>query len=169
VIDKIDTERLILKPPVADDFGMYQQFFSDAMASQAYGGPLPNHFAFRKLASDIGHWKIRGYGMLTIHDRLSGEKVGSCGLVWPEGWPRSELTWWILPAARRNGYACEVSQAVISYAHSKLGWEMVETHMDDDNDAAKGLVKKLGGRLIAREVFPDEVERDVYSFPRGGV
>lgn len=89
--------------------------------------------------------------------------VGGCGIVWPEGWPRHELTWWIAPDARRRGYAEEASRAVIRWAHDELGWSEVETHMSDRNDAARRLVERLGGIVIAREIFPDGIARNVYA------
>ncbi len=166
MIPTIETDRLIIRGPDASDFGSYQRFFSDADASGLYGGPLPPNLAFRKLAADIGHWHIRGYGMWNMVERSSGKMVGSCGLVWPEGWPRSELTWWIAADARRQGFAYEGSRAVISFAYGELKWSMVETHMNDENEAARNLALKLGGQIIARETFPDEVERNIYALPQ---
>lgn len=92
--------------------------------------------------------------------------IGGCGLWWPEGYPRSELTWWIIPSARRNGYATEASKAVIDFAYQKLGWDMVETHMNDENVAARKLAEALGGTVIARETFPDGLTRDIFHLPK---
>jgi len=161
----IETERLLLRQPKAEDFGTYTAFFSDADASRFYNGPLPEDGAWRVLASDLGHWQMRGYGRWSIVEAASGAMVGSCGLWWPGGYPRSELTWWILPTARRKGYALEASQAAIRFAYDTLGWTMVETHMNDENRAARGLALKLGGETIARETFPDGITRDVFGLP----
>jgi hypothetical protein len=49
-----------------------------------------------------------------------------------------------MPRARATGVAVEVSQA------------------------AKGLVRKLGGKPIARDPFPDGLQRTVYGFPKAG-
>ena len=94
--------------------------------------------------------------------------VGGCGIWWPDGWPRSELTWWIAASARRKGYAKEASRAAIAFAYDVLDWELVETHMDDGNEAARRLVLSLGGSVIARDTFPDGKERDVFALPRAG-
>ena len=165
---RIETERLVLRAPVADDFPVYERFYADAAASAAYGGPLNTRQAWRTLAADVGHWQLRGYGMWSVIVRESGKMAGGCGFYWPEGWPRCELTWWIAPAARRQGYALEASRAAIRFAYDTLGWKLVETHMSDENEAARGLAVKLGGRVIAREMFPDGRERNVYGLPRGG-
>lgn len=161
----IETGRLILRAPEASDFPLYRDFYADAEASGFYGGPLTPALAWRKLAFDIGHWALRGFGMWTLVERESGNAVGGCGIVWPEGWPRHELTWWIVPAARRKGYALEASRTVIEWACDTLGWDGVETHMNDGNEAARALAGRLGGGIIARESFPDGLDRNVYLLP----
>lgn len=92
--------------------------------------------------------------------------IGGCGLWWPEGYPRSELTWWIIPTARKKGYAKEASIAAINFGYQSLGWSLIETHMNDENVAALNLVKSLGGAFLTRASFPDGLDRDVYKLPQ---
>lgn len=168
-VPEIATERLVLGSPEAGDFPVYRDFHADADASAFYGGPQDAAQAWRRLAQDIGHWALRGHGMWSLVERCSGAMVGGCGLVWPEGWPRHELTWWIVPAARRQGYALEASRAAIRTAYRDWGWPRVETHMDDANEAARRLALRLGGTVIERIAFPDGKERDVFLLPEEGV
>lgn len=165
-IPTLMTERLELRAPANDDFPVYRNFFADAEASYFYGGPLEADRAWRVLAADLGHWALRGYGRWSVIERSTGLMIGGCGLWWPEGYPRSELTWWIVPSARRNGYALEASRAAIAFGYNRLGWAMVETHMKDENVAARKLVDKLGGTQILREIFPDGLQRDIFALPR---
>lgn len=165
-IVELHTERLILRAPVADDFPVYRDFFADPEASAFYGGPLEAGQAWRVLATDLGHWALRGFGRWSVIERTTGLMIGGCGLWWPDAWPRSELTWWIIPSARRRGYALEASRRVITYALDGLGWPHVETHMNDENEAARRLAEKLGGVVIAREVFPDGLTRSIYQLSR---
>jgi RimJ/RimL family protein N-acetyltransferase len=166
IIPTLQTERLVLRAPAPGDFPVYRDFYADPEASTFYGGPLTAALAWRKLAFDIGHWSLRGFGMWSIVERESAATIGGCGIVWPEGWPRHELTWWIAPAARRRGYALEASRAAIGWAYELLGWGRVETHMNDSNEAARKLAEKLGGTVIGREEFPDGLERNIYALPR---
>ena len=165
-IPELETSRLVLRAPADSDFASYQKFFADAEASAFYGGPLNATQTWRVLAQDFGHWMLRGYGRWVIEAKQTGEMLGSCGLWWPEGLPRSELTWWLLPAARGKGFATEASQAAIAFGYDQLGWELVETHMNDDNLPARRLVERLGGEVLTREQFPDGVTRNVYRLPR---
>ena len=160
------TERLSLRGPAAGDFETYRLFYADEAASAFYGGPLAPPQAWRKLAFDIGHWALRGFGMWAVDEAATGRMIGGCGIVWPEGWPRHELTWWIMPSARRRGYALEASRAVLQWAYDELRWDRVETHMDDSNEPAARLAERLGGTIIAREEFPDGKSRHVFALPR---
>lgn len=165
-IPTLNTARLELRAPIGEDYPVYRDFFADAEASHFYGGPLDADRAWRVLATDLGHWALRGYGRWSVVEKATGRMVGGCGLWWPEGYPRSELTWWIIPAARRLGYALEASRAAISFGYDRLGWDMVETHMNDDNIAARKLVEMLGGSMFMRETFPDGLARDIFRLPR---
>lgn len=166
MVPEIETARLLMKAPSASDFETYCAFYADAEASAFYGGPLSPGLAWRKLAYDIGHWALRGHGMWSLVERETGMMIGGCGLVWPEGWPRHELTWWIMPQGRRKGYAAEASRAAIAFGYETLGWPGVETHMDDANEAARRLAIRLGGVEHGRESFPDGLTRSVYLLPR---
>ncbi|MEO0682083.1 MAG: GNAT family N-acetyltransferase [Pseudomonadota bacterium] len=164
---RLQTERLSLRPPRAQDAGAYRDFYADGAASAFYGGPLPEHRAWMRLAADIGHWSLRGFGVFALVHR--GETVGGCGLHHPQGWPSHELTWWLAPGARGAGLAREASEAVLGWARDALGWTAVETHMKDDNLPARRLAERLGFALHRRETFPDGVARDVLRRPLGAV
>ena len=164
-IPQLRTRRLLLQAPAEQNFEVYRRFYADPEASFFYGGPLQADAAWRRLACDLGHWALRGFGMWSVVEHATARMVGACGIVWPEGWPRHELTWWIAPDARRRGYAFEASQAAIAWAYGSLGWQQVETHMDDDNAPARALANKLGGIVTSRELFPDGFVRSIYTLP----
>lgn len=71
-IPTLETDRLTLRAPKADDFAMDRDFYADPDASHFYGGPLEPGQAWRKLAFDIGHWALRGYGMWTLVEARDG-------------------------------------------------------------------------------------------------
>jgi len=166
MIPTLETERLILRELREDDFPTYANFYADSELSGFYGGPLRAEQAWGRLAMERGHWDLRGYGKWAVERRSDGAMIGGCGFWWPTGWPRRELTWWLAGDARGAGFATEASRAAIAHAYETWGWEQVETHMRDENLAARKLALRLGGVIIARETFPDGVERDVFAFPR---
>jgi RimJ/RimL family protein N-acetyltransferase len=163
-IPTIQTDRLSLLPPSVASEQLYEEFYTDARASCAYGGPLTAGAAWARLAADIGSWHLSGFGVWVIQRRLQRDLVGVCGYWQGKGWPR-ELTWWLLPQARGAGIAHEASQAVIRHAYQVFGWPVVETYMNDTNEPARALVLRLGGTRADRRQFPDGLERDVFQIP----
>jgi RimJ/RimL family protein N-acetyltransferase len=161
----LETDRLIMRPPSADAFPHYEEFYTDAEASRFYEGPLTVGQAWETLAADIGFWQLQGFGVWILEQRSDGRLLGGCGFWQGRGWPR-ELTWWLLPEARRNGYASEASRAAIAHAYNVFGWDHVETYMDDDNEPAHALVLRLGGIENRRETFIDGEDRTIYRIPR---
>ncbi|MGB1237431.1 MAG: GNAT family N-acetyltransferase [Pseudomonadales bacterium] len=168
MIPTLSSPELILRAPRESDFCVYQAFFCDAQASHFYGGPLSATNAWKQLAMDLGHWHLKGYGVWVIESKETGEVLGGCGFWWPNAWPRPELTWWLATAARGRGIATKASKLAIDFAYNQLQWQHVETHLRDDNEAARQLVIRLGGEVIAREAFPDGVDRNVYVIPQQG-
>ena len=165
IISTLRTVRLDLIPPDATCDSAYQRFYTDPEASAAYGGPLSPAAAWTRLTFDLGSWHIQGFGVWALRRREDAAIIGVCGFWQGRGWPR-ELTWWLLPEARGQGYALEASRAALEHAYGKLGWESVNTYCADSNNAAIALISRLGGTKIARQAFPDGEDRNVYQFPR---
>jgi ribosomal-protein-alanine N-acetyltransferase len=163
-IPAIQTDRLCLLPPSAEAGQLYEEFYTNALASGKYGGPLTPTAASARLATDIGTWHLSGFGVWVIQRRKQQDLVGVCGFWQGKGWPR-ELTWWLLPRARGAGIAYEASQAVIHHAYRVSGWPVVETYMNDANEPARALVMRLGGVKTGRQLFPDGLQRDVFQIP----
>jgi [ribosomal protein S5]-alanine N-acetyltransferase len=163
-IPTLATDRLLLLPPGAQAQALYQRFYTDESASAAYGGPVSAGAAWTRLAADLGSWHLQGFGVWLIQRQEQGDLVGVCGFWQGLGWPR-ELTWWLLPEARGSGLAFEASKAAVAHAYTHFGWPAVETYMNDANQPARALVQRLGGRKVARQRFPDGLERDLYRIP----
>ncbi|MCO7227317.1 GNAT family N-acetyltransferase [Pleionea sp. CnH1-48] len=161
----VESERLLLRAPSVEDFELYQKFYTDGKASSAYGGPISPADTWNRLKADLGSWYLLGFGVWVVQDKASGECLGTCGFWQGVGWPR-ELTWWLLPEARGKGIAREASQAAIAHAYGSMGWNKVETYMNDENIPARRLTERLGGVKDRRELFPDGLTRDIFLFPK---
>lgn len=165
VIPTLRSERLDLIPPDIGCEPAYQRFYTDATASATYGGPLTPAAAWSRLVFDLGSWHLQGFGVWVIRRRTDSEILGACGFWQGRGWPR-ELTWWLLPDARGQGYALEASRMAIEHAYGTFGWESVQTYTADTNESAKALIARLGGQRVGRHSFPDGQDRYIYQLPR---
>jgi len=165
VIPTIRSQRLDLIPPDHTCDSAYQRFYTDGEASAAYGGPLSPAAAWSRLAQDIGVWHLQGFGVWALRRREDAAILGVSGFWQGRGWPR-ELTWWLLPEARGQGYALEASLTAVQHAYAEFGWESVQTYTADANEPAKALIARLGGMRVARQSFPDGEDRHVYQIPQ---
>ena len=163
-IATLETPRLRLIPLTTGCADAYERFYTDEQASKAYGGPISAAAAWTRLCADLGAWHLLGFGVWAVQRRVEGDVVGTCGFWQGKGWPR-ELTWWLLPQARGLGLAKEASIATVAHAYRVFGWPEVQTYMNDGNVTARRPVLSLGGVRVARQAFPDGLDRDVFRIP----
>jgi RimJ/RimL family protein N-acetyltransferase/catechol 2,3-dioxygenase-like lactoylglutathione lyase family enzyme len=163
-IPTLSTVRLILQPLGQDCAALYEQFYTDPIASKEYGGPLTRAAARARLMQDLGSWYLQGFGVWALFQRDTAQLVGVCGFWQGLDWP-IELTWWLLPHARGQGLAQEASRAALSHAYAGFGWQAVQTYMHDDNAPARALALRLGGQIVERKQFPDGMARDIFHLP----
>ena len=103
-IPVLETKRLILRGPEAEDYPDFKATFS-SYRSRFMGGPLNAYEAWMLYAAEIGHWNIRGFGMWMIHDKETDETYGMAGGWKPARWPEAEIAWIIWPDKAGTGYA----------------------------------------------------------------
>src|SRR5687767_1598529 len=107
----LETQRLILRPPVETDLDAWAAFMADPVAARFIGGAQPRATAWRGMASMAGSWALKGFGMFSVIEKSSGEWVGRLGPWRPEGWPGDEVGWGLARQAWGKGYAVEGATA----------------------------------------------------------
>ncbi|MGB7245024.1 MAG: GNAT family N-acetyltransferase [Sulfitobacter sp.] len=140
----IETDRLILRGPVAADFEPIAAFYADPVRSHGFGGVLPRDQAWRWFASMIGHWHLRDYGFWTITDKADDSPLGICGIWNPEGWPEAELGWVLFPEAESKSIAFEAAKAARDHAYGKMGFTTMTSNIVPGNTRSIALAERLG-------------------------
>jgi len=144
LIPELRTKRLILRDWRHEDLDAFAIFWMDPVASAYIGGPVSGRGeAWRKMASYIGHWQLRGYGFWVLQKHDDPSPLGYCGLWYPEDWPEPEIGWAVFPAYQRQGFASEAAVAVRVYA-AALGWTTLISLINPNNIASQGVATKLG-------------------------
>ncbi|MEJ7746446.1 MAG: GNAT family N-acetyltransferase [Luteimonas sp.] len=141
---QLETERLILRPPVREDFDGYAALVADEEAARFIGGHVSRAAAWRKFLTMVGAWQIQGFAMFSVIERATGRWVGQLGPWRPEGWPGNEVGWAIDRAFWGKGYAFEGASAAVDWAFDVLDWDDVIHCIDPDNAASIALAKRLG-------------------------
>jgi RimJ/RimL family protein N-acetyltransferase len=163
----LETPRLILRPPTAEDFEPWAAFMADD-STRFIGGPQHPAVAWRGMGTMIGAWTIEGFSMFSVIEKTTGRWLGRLGPWRPHGWPGTEVGWGLIPEAQGKGYAVEGATAAIDWAFDVLDWTEVIHCIDAENHPSIALAERLGSRRLRSAVLPPPLEWpvDVYGQSR---
>ncbi|HYH94457.1 GNAT family N-acetyltransferase [Hyalangium sp.] len=152
----LETERLLLRPPAAEDFEAWAAFAADERVAQALGGVQSRPMAWRNMCTMIGAWAVNGFSMFSVIEKATGRWLGRLGPWRPEGWPCGEFACSLVADAWGKGYALEASSVVIDWMCDTLGWTEILHCIEHENFRAQSLARRLGAKRLPREgVLPE--------------
>jgi RimJ/RimL family protein N-acetyltransferase len=157
----LETERLILRAPLPEDFDAWAEFAADEETMRHLGGVQPRAVAWRGICSVAGAWAIRGFSMFSVIEKASGRWVGRLGPWQPEGWPGTEVGWGLSRQAWGKGYATEGAAACMDYAFDVLGWSEAIHTIEPENRASQAVARRLGSTLLGPTKMPPPYEDSV--------
>ena len=155
---KLETPRLLLRPPRMEDFDAWALFLEDEEATRYIGGTQVRATAWRTFMGMCGCWHMTGIAMFSVIEKSSGKWVGRLGPWYREGWPAPEVGWGIVREHWGKGYASEGAAAAMNYAFDVLGWEEVIHCIHEDNLASQGVARKLGSTYQRPVTMPHPFE-----------
>ena len=150
-IPRLETDRLVLRGWTEADFAPLSEFYSDEECARFVGGVSQPWEVWRRMASFIGHWHLRGFGKFALEDKASGHFAGYCGPWFPEGWPEPEIGWALMPEFQGKGLMIEAANRCLSYVYDELGWSTAISLIDPDNAASRRVAERLGAQFEARQ------------------
>ena len=148
----LTSQRLILREPRLADFDAYADFSASSRADFV-GGPMDRAQAWRRFASGIGHWILRGFGLWTIEDKATGTVAGRTGLIAHEGWPETELGWQIYDGFEGQGYAHEAAMAARHQAYHVMGLPPMISLIAPANTRSRRLAERMGAVIECEGEF----------------
>src|SRR5690606_10446672 len=78
----IETERLVMTPPVMDDLPDVAVLWRDPEVYRHIGGkPFSEEDCWNRLLRDIGHWRTQGFGLWTVRMKATGTYAGVVGFA----------------------------------------------------------------------------------------
>ena len=164
---RIETERLILRPPQAGDLEAYLTFITSERAEHV-GRETSRFEGYKCFAAEAGHWMLYGYGPWAVTLKGSGATVGQIGVWHPEGFPERELGWLIWAEAEGQGIAYEAAKAARDFDYREHGTKTLVSYIDPANTRSIRLAERLGawhdkdaapldpGGLVYRHPAPSE-------------
>lgn len=159
----LETSRLILRPPQAEDFAGFCALAEDEEASRFIGGVQSPPAVWRSLCTVAGAWQIRGFSMFSVIEKQSGQWIGRMGPWQPEGWPGTEVGWSLLRSAWGKGYAVEGAAAAMDYAVDTLGFTEIIHCIDPANAPSIKVAERLGSRRLRTATAPPPIKGVVWD------
>ncbi len=159
----LETQRLILRPHVREDFPVSVALWGDPEVVRFIGGrPFTVTECWTRLLRYRGHWELLGYGYWAVEEKSSGHFVGEVGFadnkreMEPGLGDTPEAGWMIAPSAKGKGYATEAMAAARDWIERVLGAERTVCLISPENTASLRVAAKLGYREYARTKLRDD-------------
>ena len=156
----LETERLLLRAPVADDAEALAPMYGDpeVMRYVGDGRPLTRAETERSVQRMIQRWEADGFGLFTTVRREDEAVIGRVGLlVWnadtwepttraeaDDGRTEVEVGYTLGREYWGQGYATEAAGAVRDYALRELGANRLIALIIHGNTASENVARKLG-------------------------
>ena len=158
---RLETERLILRPPDLADLERWADMMSDPDAMRFIGGVAPKPLAWRAIMQMAGAWSLTGVAMFSVLEKSSGRWIGRVGPWEPFGWPGAEVGWALHRDAWGKGYAYEAAVAAMDYAFGVLDWPSVIHCINPLNEPSRTLARRLGSTIQRQSNMPAPIEHEV--------
>lgn len=137
---------VVLRQWRPEDFPFYAAYLGDERTARFYGGKVDKQKAWRHLASLIGHWVLRDFGVYAVANSVTGELQGVVGLWEPYDWPCREFVYWFTEDAYASGRALAAAKLQLGLIRGALRPdEVITTFIQCGNDLGLALAHQLGG------------------------
>ncbi len=165
---ELETERLLLRQWQAKDFEPFAEYYAAEQTARWVGGVASRDQAWRRMASQIGHWVLLGFGYWAVEEKETGDFAGCVGLWRSPEWPELELGYWLVPAAWGKGYATEAGAAARDFAWEVVHAESLVSYIAPENEASKRVAERLGARFEETLELLTHGPHCVYRYPPPG-
>jgi RimJ/RimL family protein N-acetyltransferase len=142
-LPRIETARLILRPPRIEDF----QAYADIVLSDRWFDPGQTRLdAWLDFNQMVAGWLLGGTGLLSVDRREDGRLAGFVLVHHEYGDPECELGWFLSAEAEGRGYATEAARALRDHAERAFGLTALVSYVDEGNERSMRVAERLGAR-----------------------
>jgi RimJ/RimL family protein N-acetyltransferase len=161
-IPVLETDRLLLRAPSADDLAASTEMWSNPEVVRHIGGkPFSREDVWGRILRGLGLWSMLGYGYWAVYDKASGRFVGDVGFAdfhrafepSIEGVP--EMGWVLDPWCHGRGYASEAVNAALRWGSASLDASEFACIIDPANAPSRNVAAKAGFAQVAETIYKD--------------
>ena len=153
---RIETARLLLRPPVIDDFDDLHALTASPQMREHLAGFANVEDDYKRLLGNIGGWATFGFGTFSVIERDTDAFVGNCGLFrllrgLGEGFDGHPEAGWIIAGDRwGRGYATEAMTAALDWFERTHAIARTVCMIAPGNIASEAIAARLGYRPMRR-------------------
>ena len=144
----LETERLILRGFVAEDFAAHKTIMLKPEVNAFLGPAMADEDMWRRIVSSVGMWTVCGYGGWMVERRDDGRILGNVGIFDGRrgiGWDgQPEMGWIFDSEVHGQGYAGEACRTMLSWADSHLAGQTLWAMITPGNAPSMALAQRLG-------------------------
>ena len=161
-IPTLTTDRLRLRAFRAGDLDAYaaMQANPEVMRYLVTGHTSTRVEVWRTMATSLGQWALRGYGMWACEKIDDGVFVGSVGVFEPLDWPEPEIAYSLDRPYWRQGFATEAAGVARDWLFAHFALPRAASFIRPDNHASKRVAERLG----AVYELPFELRGSTYEY-----
>ena len=148
-IPMVETARLRLRAFRPEDLDAYaaMQAKPEVMRYLIPGGTVSRVDVWRTMATFLGQWALRGYGMWACEEIADGRFTGSIGIFQPLDWPEPEIAYSLDRPFWGRGYATEAAGAARDWLFAHFPFPRAASFIKPENRASIRVAKRLGAVL----------------------
>jgi ribosomal-protein-alanine N-acetyltransferase len=163
----VETERLLLRPFVAEDLEPLHEILGDAETMRFYPAPFTLQDTARWIERNQRRYVEDGFGLWVVQERSSGAFLGDCGptLQTVDGEPFVEIGWHVRRDRWGDGIAPEAGIGCRDWAFEHLDVERVISLILPANVQSRRVAEKLG-MTVWRETTHADLAHLVYAIER---
>jgi RimJ/RimL family protein N-acetyltransferase len=142
----IETDRLVLRPHVNEDFEALYAMHRDPEVMRHAGGVVPweREYARGHFHAVVHLWSNFVWGAPTVTLRETGEFIGWCGLTPEPHLGDIQLGYRFVRHAWGQGYATEAGRAMLAAGFVQAGLDRIVATTLPENAASVRVLEKLG-------------------------
>ncbi len=149
---EIETERLMLRRRVPEDFGAVRRIHSDPEVMAIYGGVFTEQGTRDFIQRNLDRYAKDGVGFYAITLKDTSELIGCGGIVMQETDQgiEPEIGYQMRRDQQGRGYATEMARAWMKYAFEVLNADHIISLIRPDNGPSRRVAEK-NGLVVDRE------------------
>ena len=160
----LETERLILREYILEDFEALFEILSDAETMRHYPKPYDEEMTKHWIEWNIQNYQKYGFGIWAVILKKTGEFIGDCGITIQniDGEFLPEIGYHIHKKHWRQGFGSEAARAVRDWAFENTEYDCLYSYMKYTNVGSYSTAIANGMKKVKE--YPDEKNTISYAY-----